>query len=64
MENEKKNLIETLHERRVQNFKQQLRQVLLEGYEIFGSSIVDSIISDCQKIYDEYINLTPVKSDE
>lgn len=57
MENNQKNLMQTLHERRIQNFKNQFRSVLLEGLEIFGLSVVDEVYKDCISIYDEFLKL-------
>lgn len=57
MENKQQNLMQTLHERRVQNFKNQFRSVVLEGLEIFGGTIVDQVYKECQEIYDEYLKL-------
>ena len=54
---ESKNLILTLRSRRTQNFKNQLRSVLLEGYEIFGKTVVEDVVEECRKTYTEYVQL-------
>ena len=53
---ESKNLILTLRSRRTQNFKNQLKSVLLEGYEIFGKTVVEEIEDECKVIYNDYVN--------
>ena len=51
-----------LSSRRANNAKNQLRSVLLEMYEIFGSDFVEETIEECKNIYLEYCKLTkPVK---
>lgn len=52
-----KNLILTLRSRRTQNFKNQLKSVLLEGYEIFGKTVVEEVEEECKNIYSEYVNI-------
>lgn len=54
---ESKNLLLTLRSRRTQNFKNQLKSVLLEGYEIFGKSIVEDVEEECKSIYSDYVNI-------
>lgn len=54
---ESKNLIMTLRSRRTQNFKNQLRSVLLEGYEIFGQTVVEEVEEQCKQIYTDYVQL-------
>ena len=58
MENKQQNLMQTLHDRRVANFKNQFRSVVLEGLEIFGGTIVDEVYKECQDIYTEYLKLS------
>lgn len=53
----KENLMITLRGRRTQNFKNQFKSVLLEGYEIFGSEIVEDVIKECREIFKEYESL-------
>lgn len=53
----KENLMITLRGRRIQNFKNQFKSVLLEGYEIFGADIVDDVIKECREIFKEYESL-------
>lgn len=53
---ESKNLILTLRGRRTQNFKNQLKSVLLEGYEIFGKTVVEEVEDECKVIYNDYVN--------
>lgn len=53
----KENLMITLRGRRIQNFKNQFKSVVLEGYEIFGSEIVDDVIKECREIFKEYESL-------
>lgn len=47
--------MQVLRDRRVANFKNQFRSVVLEGLEIFGHSVVDEVYKECMSIYDEYI---------
>lgn len=54
---ESKNLLLVLRSRRTQNFKNQLKSVLLEGYEIFGKTVVEEVEEDCKRIYSEYVNM-------
>lgn len=56
MENteKKQNLMEVLHNRRVQNFKSQFKSVVLEGFEIFGEAIVTEVWDDCKAILVDY----------
>lgn len=54
---EKENLLAVLRSRRVQNFKSQFKSVILEGYEIFGSDVVESVISECREIFEDYKNI-------
>lgn len=60
MENEKKqeNLLVTLSGRRRQNAKQQLKSVILECYELFGSELTDGVIQECRDIFAEYCKIT------
>lgn len=58
---QEQNLMQVLRDRRVQNFKNQFRSVVLEGFEIFGGAIVDQVYKECQDIYYEYLN---IRSDE
>lgn len=53
----KENLMITLRGRRIQNFKNQFKAVVLEGYEIFGSEIVEDVIKECREIFIEYESL-------
>lgn len=55
---EEENLMVVLRSRRVQNFKSQFKSVILEGYEIFGSDVVESIISECREIFEDYKKVT------
>lgn len=55
---EKENLLAVLRSRRVQNFKSQFKSVILEGYEIFGSEVVESVISECREIFEDYKKIT------
>lgn len=55
---EKENLMAVLRSRRVQNFKSQFKSVILEGYEIFGSEVVESVISECREIFEDYKKIT------
>lgn len=59
----KDNLLVTLRGRRIQNFKNQFKSVVLEGYEIFGEEVVNEVLTECQQIYQEYKELKP-SSDE
>lgn len=52
------NLLVELRSRRTNNYRNQLRSVLLEGYEIFGAEITDAVIDQCRKIYSDYKELT------
>lgn len=52
------NLLVELRSRRTNNYRNQLRSVLLEGLEIFGADITESVIDECRKIYSEYKALT------
>lgn len=52
------NLLITLSSRRRSNAKNQLRSVLLEMYELFGSDFVTEVTSECHQIYLEYCKLT------
>lgn len=54
---QEQNLMQVLRDRRVQNFKNQFRSVVLEGLEIFGGTIVDQVYKECLDIYDEYLKL-------
>lgn len=53
----KDNLLVTLRGRRIQNFKNQFKSVVLEGYEIFGEEVVNEVLTECQQIYQEYKEL-------
>lgn len=55
---EKENLLAVLRSRRIQNFKSQFKSVILEGYEIFGFELVESVISECREIFEDYKKLT------
>lgn len=55
----KDNLLVTLRGRRIQNFKNQFKSVVLEGYEIFGEEVVNEVLTECQQIYQEYNELKP-----
>lgn len=48
------NLLVTISSRRRTNAKNQLRSVLLEMYELFGSDFVTEITSECHQIYLDY----------
>lgn len=52
------NLLITISSRRRNNAKNQLRSVLLEMYELFGSDFVSEVTSECHQIYLEYCKLT------
>lgn len=52
------NLLVTLSSRRRSNAKNQLRSVLLEMYELFGSDFVSDVTSECHQIYLDYCKLT------
>lgn len=51
------NQITALRTRRINNYKMQLRSVLLEGYEIFGADITDQVIKDCKDVYLEWLSI-------
>lgn len=51
---EQENLMAVLRSRRIQNFKSQFKSVILEGYEIFGSDVVECVISECREIFEDY----------
>lgn len=56
------NMLLVLSSRRANNARNQLRSVLLEMYEIFGSDFVEDMEAECKAIYLEYCKLTkPVK---
>lgn len=55
---ESNNLLLTLSSRRRNNAKNQLRSVLLEMYELFGSDFVSEVSSECHQIYLDYCKLT------
>lgn len=54
---EPNNLLVTLSSRRRANAKNQLRSILLEMYELFGSDFVNDVTSDCHQIYLDYCKL-------
>lgn len=49
------NLMQTLRERRINNFKSQFKSVVLEGFEIFGYDIVNEVYLECHDIYKDYL---------
>lgn len=51
------NQIVALRARRINNYKMQLKSVLLEGYEIFGGDITDSIIEESRSIYKDWLSI-------
>ena len=51
------NLLIALRSRRINNYKSQLKNVLLEGYEIFGSDITDDVIAESRQIYKDYLSI-------
>lgn len=58
MENKQENLMAVLSSRRRQNAKQQLKSILLETYEIFGSDFVEEVQKECSVIYKEFVNMS------
>lgn len=63
MESKQQNLMQTLHERRVANFKNQFRSVVLEGLEIFGSEVVDEVYHECKGIFADYLTNLKVSNE-
>lgn len=57
MESKKENLLAVLSSRRHENARNQLKSILLESYEIFGQSFVESVQKECSDIYKEFIQL-------
>lgn len=53
----KENLLKTLSNRRMANYRNQLKSVLLEGLEIFGYTATKDVIDECIDIYNEFIAL-------
>lgn len=47
--------MQTLRERRINNFKSQFKSVVLEGFEIFGYDIVNEVYLECHDIYKDYL---------
>lgn len=57
MENNKENLLAVISSRRRENAKSQLKQILLESYEIYGADLVEEVEKTCADIYNEYIQI-------
>lgn len=57
MENNKENLLAVISSRRRENAKSQLKQILLESYEIYGSGLVEEVEQTCSDIYKEYLQM-------
>lgn len=63
MDTKKENLLAVLSARRLQNFKNQFKSVVLEGLEIFGLDAVQGVYDECMQIWDEFITLESSASD-
>lgn len=57
MENNKENLLAVISSRRRENAKSQLKQILLESYEIYGPELVEEVEQTCSDIYQEYVEM-------
>lgn len=57
MENNKENLLAVISSRRRENAKSQLKQILLESYEIYGAGLVEEVEQTCSDIYKEYLQM-------